>query len=575
MAFLQKRTSKGTINLLVRLSRKCAELGGPLSRQLFNLVRDKRYCDVINFSIDYTWAFSAADFLYARQIMGLFEKQDFLDLGYDREAEAVIKFKRSEDMCRETNNRLDSASPNRDVNAVFYYASQKIAKILGDVPSIDSLDMSFGPGANTSVSSLIASARTKLGSSLECGMNLLPIVRELLEEFPHLAAYNQSTEDGHHSSDLTDCGDTFCVDVDVVPGKLAFVPKNCKTYRSIVVEPVLNGLIQKGIGTYMKRRLLFAGIDLSDQTRNQKLALKGSIDGSLATIDLSMASDCIARNLVWSLLPYDWSVLLDQCRSAVVSYEGDNIVIEKFSSMGNAYTFELESLIFFALTFATCQHLHISTKEVGTYGDDIICPVAAYDLLKETLDYCGFQFNIKKSFSTGPFRESCGADYLSGLDIRPFYLNSILSDRVLFVMHNWFMRHGEFALARIVFKYTRPSVRLFGPDGYGDGHLIGSWQPERNRRTVRAGCEGGTFKTYHLLPRYFYWQVYSDEMFPAYNQYVNGSKAEAEVIHSCMPTISQESDMYRVRGTRGYDIMSIYTLATTIFGGYCSHPDEV
>jgi len=567
MAYLKKRTTEDTIRLLVRLSRKCAELGGPLSRQLFNLVRDKRYLDVIDFQIDYTWSFDTLDFMYARQIKGLFEKQDFLDLKINKEFQAYLKFCHSEDICRETNARLESnTSPNGDVSAVLHYAIQKIVKILGEAPTIDSLDMSFGPGATTSTSSLEACPRVKLSSSLECSMNLVPLVRDLLEEFPHLAISHQNADSWSRSAEC----DTIGVDVDIVPGKLAFVPKSCKTHRSIVVEPVLNGLVQKGIGELMKKRLLLCGLDLSDQTRNQNLARVGSINGKLATIDLSMASDCVSRELVWSLLPFEWASLLDQSRSPVVYYakEKKHWKLEKFTSMGNAYTFELETLLFYSLTYATCKHLKVSDRDVSVYGDDIICPTEAYDLLIKVLEYCGFVTNKTKSFSSGPFRESCGADFLNGLDIRPFYLKSILNERVLFSMHNWFFRHFEFELAAIVLNYTNPSVRLFGPDGFGDGHLIGQFELQRNRQVVRAGWEGGTFSTYILKSASYDKELPGDYMFPLYSSYIRSKTPSYEE--------TQASDMFQVRGTRGFKTISIYTLATGIFsGGACPLPHAV
>ena len=88
--------------------------------------------------------------------------------------------------------------------------------------------------------------------------------------------------------------------------------------------------------------------------------------------------------------------------------------------MGNSYTFELESLIFFSLAYATCTHLGLSPKNVSVYGDDVVIPVEAMNLFREVLTVCGFIINTDKSYSSGPFRESCGADYLEGLDIRPF-----------------------------------------------------------------------------------------------------------------------------------------------------------
>jgi hypothetical protein len=518
---------------------------------------EDRFQDVINFKFDYTWSFSTDDFIYARQIQALFSKQDFIDLGVDKEAVAFSKFVESEELCRISNERFeDSSSFNKDVSAVLYYASRKIDKILGPVPLLSELHFSFGPGATTSTNSIIANPRVKLNSSLECSTSLVSHVRELLEELPMLC-------DSHS---ITTNEFVWNIDVTIAPGKLSFVPKDCTKHRSIVVEPILNGLLQKGIGDYMKHRLKLHGLDLSDQTRNQKLARKGSIDGSLATIDLSMASDCISRGLVWSLLPSPWADLLDSARSDQVTYKhpisGEilNFVIEKFSSMGNAYTFELESLIFYSLVSGVCQHLRISPSDISVYGDDIICPVAAYPLLSQVLEDCGFVLNRNKTFSTGPFRESCGTDYLEGIDIRPFYLKTLISERTLYSMHNWFVRACEVNLAAFIKGETLEPLRIFGPDGYGDGHLIGDWNPRTSRKLKRAGYCGGIFDTYSLKPRYYKRLLNSDYVFPCYSIYVTEESDIRDDIRSSDPDI--------VRGTRGYHKLSIYTLTQSIFSGY-------
>jgi len=93
----------------------------------------------------------------------------------------------------------------------------------------------------------------------------------------------------------------------------------------------------------MKKRLGLFGVNLRDQSVNQRYALLGSIDGSLATIDLSSASDTVSYALVMSLLPSGWFDLLDLFRSECVEVPGGVIELEKFSSMGNAYTFELRA----------------------------------------------------------------------------------------------------------------------------------------------------------------------------------------------------------------------------------------
>jgi hypothetical protein len=140
-------------------------------------------------------------------------------------------------------------------------------------------------------------------------------------------------------------GSGYC---SIVPGnRIITVAKNYKTNRTIAVEPCMNMYVQKGIGGLMRRRLKRAGFDLNDQTRNQRLALIGSFSGTLATIDMSMASDTVSYELVRLLAPSDWFEALEQCRSPVgVLPDGTRIWYHKFSSMGNGYTFELETAIF-------------------------------------------------------------------------------------------------------------------------------------------------------------------------------------------------------------------------------------
>jgi hypothetical protein len=87
--------------------------------------------------------------------------------------------------------------------------------------------------------------------------------------------------------------------------------------------------------------------------------------------------------------------------------------------MGNGATFCLETLVFAAAAHA------IRSKTVSVYGDDIIVDSDKVDDLKRLLGFLGFSVNADKSFSAGPFRESCGKDYYQGVDITPFYLRGI------------------------------------------------------------------------------------------------------------------------------------------------------
>jgi len=546
MSWIRKRSLDESLRFIMQVSDLCSSLGGPLSKELNKLIQQQKFKEVIDYEIDYNVDYSITDLIYSRQICALVQKQGYIDVGIDTEQTAYKTFLEMEEKCRETNNRLDSASPSGDVAVVLHYAQRKIADILGVVPSLESFDFSFGPGASTNVKMAESCFRRKLSASLTCSDDMLPFVGEFLAEFPLLVQHNSFCK----LSDK-DCERNY---VSVVPadGKLCFVPKNSKTKRPIVVEPTLNGMCQKGIGSYMKGRLLKFGIDLRDQSRNRQLAYLGSLDGSLATIDLSSASDCVSINVVLNLLPFPWFDLLSNCRTGKVRYKDKTIELEKFSSMGNGYTFELESLIFYSLAYGVCHHLGLDLQSVSVFGDDIIIPTEGYSLLTQVLDYCGFIVNSKKSFHEGRFRESCGADWCSGFDIRPFYLREEISDDVLYLFHNWAIRNCERELAALIHEWTNPAYRIYGPDGFGDGHLIGTHCLRSNRKMRRSGWCGGYFDTYSRRKRFFKKLLPGDWLVPSYSVYTRSGALD--------PT-----DPDIVRGSKGYTKVSIYTLTTSIF----------
>ena len=163
---------------------------------------------------------------------------------------------------------------------------------------------------------------------------------------------------------------------DIVPGNsITTVPKSSKTDRVIAIEPLLNMFVQKGIGGMIRRRLKRVGIDLDSQKRNQELAKLGSLSKTLATIDLSSASDTISLGLVEWLVPADWVLAMKICRSPIGTLpSGERIRYQKISSRGNGFTFELESMIFYALTRAVAESMDESVRDIAVFGDDIIAP---------------------------------------------------------------------------------------------------------------------------------------------------------------------------------------------------------
>lgn len=419
---------------------------------------------------------SAVSFFPDHQAVKLLAKYPGLKTGIDTDAVAREKFLAAEIQCMKTNARFRDFSSGSiqfepRVERILSSARRKIARILGRVPDLSEMDFRFGPGATFGVRGE-TSPYNKVIAGLECTDALVDCLPEFLEEFPGWI------DPGLH-------------DVTVYPGsQLAFVPKDATTGRPICIEPLLNGLMQKGIGSWIRQCLNRVGIDLDDQSVNQKLAALAQELG-LATVDFASASDTIAYLVVLDLLPIDWVVFLDRCRSPSF-WDGKHWVdFHKFSSMGNAYTFELETLIFYAVAKACCDELGIGTtvrEDISVYGDDVIIPSGAFDLFQEVSEVLGFTVNSKKSYKEGLFYESCGHDYFDGKFVRPFLWKRDFSKLTsAFYAANSIRRLGKLSNslhskegcdANFLAVYNRAvagipaRLRRKGPEGFGDGHLI-------------------------------------------------------------------------------------------------------
>jgi hypothetical protein len=158
--------------------------------------------------------------------------------------------------------------------------------------------------------------------------------------------------------------------------RTSFVPKTSATSRMICVEPTLNMYFQLGLGAIFASRLnTFFGIDLSLQPDiNRSAAQLGSKDDSLCTIDLSSASDSVSIGLCRFLLPkYVFETLLS-LRSPRTSIGGEDVVLGMISTMGNGFTFPLQTIIFAAITRATKEILLPTLRSrTVVFGDDIVC----------------------------------------------------------------------------------------------------------------------------------------------------------------------------------------------------------
>jgi len=240
-------------------------------------------------------------------------------------------------------------------------------------------------------------------------------------------------------------------------GRLSFVPKSRDISRTICTEPLLNMIVQKGLGRLFESTLESRfGINLADQQdKNRRLARIGSKCGAFGTIDLSSASDTVSLNLLREILPsYVLSWLLESRSGFVQLPNGESRKLHMVSSMGNAFTFPLQTILFCSVVIGVYRALNLelvyprglSRGTFGVFGDDIIVRREAYDLVVNILSRLGFFVNQDKSFNVGPFRESCGADFWAGYNVRGIYCRSLKTKQDVFSLINrlnvWSCNHG-------------------------------------------------------------------------------------------------------------------------------------
>lgn len=367
------------------------------------------------------WYNTAYSFAKDYAVSEYLSKSDFLKTGIDTSAAALQRFNTAEAKCKETNNRLRSWSgATPALHSRIFRMQRKISDILGPLELPRVLELCrWGPGATADLSRVECQVDIKQSKVPSITTSAKPYGRALLESDPHwFGAITGIIPEGRYS--------VLDTAFDVIEwNRVVMVPKNAKTKRTIAAEPTLNGYIQQGVGRYIRRRLKRFGVDLNNQEINQAWASLAR-DLDLATLDLKAASDTIARVLVYQLLPLDWYLFMDSIRSKDYKFNGKRHVYEKFSSMGNAFTFELESLIFHAL-LEVCEEeaweglIPHSVPICSVYGDDLICTKMAVPLVLETLAYCGFELNLDKSHMGGQFFESCGEHYYGQTKVTPAY----------------------------------------------------------------------------------------------------------------------------------------------------------
>jgi hypothetical protein len=360
------------------------------------------------------------------------EKDTFLD------SLALEKFMQAEEVCarynRENHKRLSWGKTDFAID-VFTYARSFLLKLLGtSVPMREVCDGSrHGPGSNLDTKNGLCGSFDKYHNwPYSCTRSAVGYARVMIQRDKRwLGALYESYRERnkipqHYPIDNEAFWESTFNLVD--HNRVTFVPKNAKISRSIAIEPAMNLMLQLGVDGVIRKRLKRWGIDLDDQGINQRLARLGAVTGGLATLDLSAASDSISMKVCELLLPADWYLFLCKLRapSGLLS-DGSLLQYEKMSSMGNGYTFALESAIFAAIIYAVFKTNGRKPKfgfDSAVFGDDLIVPTELFESVTAGLNLAGFTVNAPKSFNKGPVRESCGSDWFHGLSIRPVFLST-------------------------------------------------------------------------------------------------------------------------------------------------------
>jgi hypothetical protein len=369
-------------------------------------------------------------------------KYEPLPTGIDRKKVATDAFFEAERTCYRTNQRLlpfvyGTYDPTDEATADFISVVRKeVEAIIGSRPPQRRVDLPegrsmrvdfpgrFGPGSTYGDRGGFTTIPDKMSSS--------PTLTR--EAWPFLFPWSGTL----WGSACASRGET----IDIVRGnRFTTVPKDCTKFRGICIEPSVNLFYQLAFGQAMKDRMKSAGLNLKTAPDLHKLvACESSISGKYATIDLSQASDNLASGLVKLVLPPMWYEPLSDLRSPyteiVQAGVTQNVLLEKFSSMGNGYTFELETVIFMAIcraVYLVRGHKPWMSKNVFCFGDDIIVKTELAQDVIAALRFFGFSPNTKKTFVDGPFRESCGGDYYGGVDVRPYFQKELPSEPQQFI----------------------------------------------------------------------------------------------------------------------------------------------
>lgn len=487
------------LSLKARLMRLCTDVGSAYSLAVGKLLMVDDWQGILALEVKPSCYTEASAYKADAAIEALFCKNSSIDFGVDRKSVATRKFFEAEHRCYATNVRFSSYNsdyyPDCDWRVVQFLdrVTKRIARILGRPPI--SIRGKFGPGATYEMQQLLGEASKSFTAADKAYAKGITPDAKYLVGHPDVAdRYVDPHWPGQCEQRVTVRGNRlFCV------------RKNAKTDRTIGISPGVNVYLQLGVAQCFGIPLLRCGIDLSLQQDRHRALAKDAVRLGLATLDESMASDLWAREAVRFLLRDSglWYDFLDVLREKFTEVDGKWVRLEKFSAMGNGFTFPLQTVLFYAITREVCGEGCV----VSVYGDDIICPAdKALDVMA-ALRFFGHKVNEDKSYHAGPFRESCGEDFFNGVPTRPhFLIEWPTTPQDWIKLHNGLV-HRSSSRAHLAFaKWCKRQIplqyRLGGPEYLGDAVLHGHLWRIRVRngmRQVRGIADVGREVSVHHL----------------------------------------------------------------------------
>lgn len=327
--------------------------------------------------------------------------------------------------------------------------------------------------------------------------------------------------------------------------RVCLVPKDSRGPRIISCEPAEHMYIQQGLMGLLydviESHYLTSGyVNFRDQETNRELARQGSITGEYATIDLSEASDRVSLKLVELVFPPAWVECFAACRSETTDLPNGKVVrLNKFAPMGSACCFPVEALVFWACAEASRLGVGISSPSalegrgetstsIWVYGDDIIVPTKYFEGVIDGLQSVGLVANRSKSYSAGPFRESCGGDFHLGVDVTPVRVRKALSSDGTGIVTNadlanlFIAKFGSGSCGSIlqaiedavVYRYPRTLLPIPGtvrlvPSASNDVFFIRRWEKNHQRFEYRILAQYMDVKTYHPAD---WWELLRKEL---------------------------------------------------------------